>query len=620
MPALDSLVHHLEEHRLLLPAQQEELAKLARVLPDSSRLLKELVRRGWLTIYQAQRLAEGRGGELLVGPYLVLERLGSGGGGQVFKARHQKMQRIVALKVLRSELAADAEAVQRFYREIEVASQLSHPNIVLAYEAGPIGKLLFLAMEYVDGPDLGRLVRQSGPLPAPQACEYLRQAALGLHYASERGLVHRDIKPSNLLLTTIAKQVVVKILDLGLARLQEPVRGSQTNNLTLLAGNQVMQGTPDFMAPEQALDFHSADTRSDIYSLGCTGYFLLTGEPPFQAASLTEKLMKHQQTEAPLLTARRRDMPAELSAIIARMLAKRPADRFQTPREVSQALAPLAGPVSLPGKLPRKRKGDSTLDDIHEVTNREIVAPQPARGSSRKILVAVGVVAVLGIALASLLFLPSRSGKTGESSPASVAVSKSQSGGTAKVAATVATEPAGPRLLFSDDFEDGGGKWKVTSGKYQVVAMDGSQRYRLIHKGNDKVPRSTAGESSWTDYTIQAKLRVGDLEDGGSASLLARYQDTYRWYGLGYTKQHGAWRIFIRRDNGEGQLGMGPAFRFDPNRYYALKVELKGPVLKLYVDDVLQVTATDSTYPRGKIGFHAWKTTAYLDDVSVTAP
>src|SRR5262249_2236110 len=264
---------------------------------------------------------------------LMLEPVGKGGNGQVFKARHNKMDRLVAVKMLRADLAHDRETVQRFHREIEVIGQLSHPHIVHALEAGPIGSVLVLVTEFIEGIDLERLVRQSGPLPAIQACDYIRQAACGLAHAHHRGLVHRDIKPSNLIVSkarppregaeTIkpgAGYGTIKILDLGLARLQQS--GSPSSNLTVLGGASVMQGTPEYMSPEQALDFHSADSRSDLYSLGCTFYFLLAGKPPFSQGTLAEKLMKHQQAKPPSID--RNDLPDGTQALLAKLLAKRP--------------------------------------------------------------------------------------------------------------------------------------------------------------------------------------------------------------------------------------------------------------------------------------------------------
>jgi serine/threonine protein kinase len=340
------LVETLRNLALLSPTQLEELDRPPYQRMAEPRLLaQELLQRGWLTAYQINQLLQGRGQELVLASYLLLERLGQGGIGQVFKARHQRLDRLVALKVIRRELVADTDVVARFYREMQVVSQLDHPNVVHAYDAGPVGMTHFLAMEYVEGTDLARLVKQGGPLPVAQACEYIRQSALGLQHAHERGLVHRDVKPHNLMMSR--RDGLIKIADLGLARLPRTLNDAATAALTmgtagtgtLTPANAVLIGTADYLAPEQALDFHAADIRADIYGLGCTFFFLLTGQPPFPGATLTEKLLKHQQAAPPELRAFRADVPASVEAILLRMLAKQPDQRYQAPAEVVQALA-----------------------------------------------------------------------------------------------------------------------------------------------------------------------------------------------------------------------------------------------------------------------------------------
>jgi serine/threonine protein kinase len=435
MPAVSSasLVADLRQHHLLEPAQLQELGRFQARFVDPHQLIKELLQRGWLSAYQAKLLLAGRGSELSQGQYTILDRLGEGGNGEVFKARHRTMQRIVALKIVRKELLADADVVGRFYREIEVLSQIAHPNIVHAHDAGPLGASLGLAMEYVAGVDLDQLVRQSGKLKVNQAIDYIRQAARGLQHAQERGLIHRDIKPANLLVTQnqgpksrldVAKHQIqsqkpsgldkkstgfggsefglVKILDLGLARLQQPLHGSRTGNLTVLGGSGLTLGTPDYMAPEQALDFHSADTRADIYSLGCTFYFLLTGQPPFPGGSLAQKLMKHQQAEPPSVQTFRNDLPAWLPAVLDKMLAKRPPDRFQMPGEVVKALVEFD--TSRPEAL-AERDTKSGLSS-QELTSLSLpgTAIPPRRRRKRAFLLVgglllAGLVAILGLAL-----------------------------------------------------------------------------------------------------------------------------------------------------------------------------------------------------------------------------
>ncbi len=205
MPAERTATSFLDALRasgLLDGARLEELAGCPEANdPAPTPLARAVLKRGWLTRFQLNAIATGRAKDLTIGPYVLLDRLGEGGMGMVYKARHQHMQRVVALKVIRKEKLANPEAVARFYKEVEAAARLHHPNIVLAYDAGQAGNTHYLSMEYVEGVDLARLVREQGPLPVPQACEYVRQAALGLQHAHEKGLVHRDIKPHNLLVS-----------------------------------------------------------------------------------------------------------------------------------------------------------------------------------------------------------------------------------------------------------------------------------------------------------------------------------------------------------------------------------------------------------------------------------
>jgi serine/threonine protein kinase len=364
------MLNDLRRTQLLEPAQCDQLA--ARRFSDAATLIQEMLRRDWLTPYQAKQVLGGQAANLVLGHYHVLEPLGEGGMGQVFKARHQRLKRLVALKVIRKDFVGDRETVGRFYREVQVTSRLTHPNVIRADDAGPVGDSHFLAMEYIEGIDLDRLVTRSGPLPVPQACAYLRQAALGLQAIHELGLVHRDIKPSNLLLASRERQQpelasrerkrpespgpdapgspgTIKILDLGLALLQESIHGKGTTRLpdgqsltTLTLDGPATIGSVDYMSPEQALDFHRVDIRADIYSLGCTFFYLLTGKPPFGNCALAVKLMRHQQAEPPDLARFRPDAPPGLQPILRRMLAKRPADRYQTPAEVAAALKPFA--------------------------------------------------------------------------------------------------------------------------------------------------------------------------------------------------------------------------------------------------------------------------------------
>jgi uncharacterized protein (TIGR03067 family) len=269
--------------------------------------------------------------------YEVLGLIGKGGMGDVYKARHRKMERTVALKVINRELVRKTEAVDRFHREVKAAAQLSHPNIVTSHDADQAGDFHFLVMEYVDGVDLSHIVKDRGALPVAEACDYIRQAAIGLQHAHERGMVHRDIKPHNLMVT---QDGTVKILDFGLASLAPealPASGSIETRSELTAAGAIM-GTPDFISPEQANDARQVDIRSDIYSLGATLYYLLSGQPPFAEGSVMHKLKSHAHAEPEPLESLRNDVPPELVAVVTKMTAKDPAERYLTPSEVADAL------------------------------------------------------------------------------------------------------------------------------------------------------------------------------------------------------------------------------------------------------------------------------------------
>jgi tRNA A-37 threonylcarbamoyl transferase component Bud32 len=266
--------------------------------------------------------------------YEAVRLLGHGGMGAVWLAEHRVMGRQVAVKVIRPELVAKTGTAERFRREVLVAARLRHPNIVAAFDAELAGETHLLAMEYIDGVTLADELRRRGPLPVAEACDVVRQAALGLQHAFECGLIHRDLKPHNLMRTVDG---TVKVLDFGLAVLADAA--DRAGGLT---GQNVVLGTPDYIAPEQAEDSHAADVRSDIYSLGCTLYQLLTGRVPFPDESVLRKLDGHRMREPEPVCDIRPDVPAELAAVVRKMMAKKPAHRFQTPAEVAEALEPFA--------------------------------------------------------------------------------------------------------------------------------------------------------------------------------------------------------------------------------------------------------------------------------------
>ncbi|HYH69195.1 MAG TPA: protein kinase, partial [Urbifossiella sp.] len=304
---------------------------------DGAAAARKLVEAGKLTAFQADAVLGQRFEELRIGNYDVLDKLGAGGMGAVYKARHRRMKRVVAIKVLSREGTRSGTLAERFQREIEVLARLAHPNIVMAYDADEAEVGPFLVMELVIGRDLAAEVADRGPLPVADAVDRVLQAARGLEYAHAQGIVHRDIKPGNILRDTDG---LVKVADLGLARLSETPA-----NLSLTQAGTVV-GTAEYMPPEQAVDSGEVDHRADIYSLGCTLFFLLTGRAPYQAASIMSMFLKHREEAIPDLRALRPAVPAELEAVFRRMAAKAPADRYQSMTEVAAALERVRGHVT----------------------------------------------------------------------------------------------------------------------------------------------------------------------------------------------------------------------------------------------------------------------------------
>jgi serine/threonine protein kinase len=291
--------------------------------------------------------------------YLILRELGRGDMGIVYQARHKELGRQIVIKVIERSLLDQPDALERFRREVRAAAQLSHPNIVIAYDAEQAGDLFLLVMEFVPGQSLAEVLEKKGPLPVASACHYMRQVALGLKHAHERGMVHRDIKPSNLILMPEPKGQV-KILDFGLAKIISECSASKG-----LTESSADGGTPDYCAPEQAVNAAKADIRADLYSLGCTLYCLLAGHPPFQEDTVFKTYLAHREKKPRPLPELRKDVPVELWQVVKRLLAKNPAQRYQKPIEVFRALSVFAKPSAKP-----KAKGGS--------------APAPSVGSPVK--------------------------------------------------------------------------------------------------------------------------------------------------------------------------------------------------------------------------------------------
>jgi serine/threonine protein kinase len=300
------------------------------VLEDQNRLAEIMIEDGLVTRWQADKLLAGKHRGFRLGKYKLLGQIGKGGMSSVYLAEHELMRRRVAIKVLPQNRVNDSSYLERFRLEARAVAKLDDPNIVRAYDIDNQDSTHYIVMEYVDGQDLHQAVMGQGPLDYDTAADYIAQVANGLQHAHEMGLVHRDIKPANCL---VDRHNIVKLLDLGLAKLTEDDQASLT-----MANEENVLGTADYLAPEQALNSHEADSRSDIYSLGCTLYFLLTGGPPFPEGSISERLLKHQTAKPESIFKSRPDAPPSLVDICEIMMSKKPDDRFQTAGEVAERL------------------------------------------------------------------------------------------------------------------------------------------------------------------------------------------------------------------------------------------------------------------------------------------
>jgi serine/threonine protein kinase len=357
--SLDSFLAVIKRSALLTEEQVDSALERFRAseeaVDDAKAFATFLVKNKLLTVWQAEKVLQGKHKGFVLGRYRLLSLLGKGGMSSVYLAEHMVMKRHCALKVLPAKRVNDASYLGRFHREAQAVASLDHPNIVRAYDVdmatdGGV-EIHFLAMEFVKGKSLLELVQASGPVAITEAADMVRQSALGLEHAHRAGLVHRDIKPGNLLVTSDG---VIKVLDLGLARFFED---DGDHSLTVQHDERVL-GTADYISPEQALDSHKVDARTDIYSLGCTLYYLLAGHPPFNSGSLAQRLIAHQSLQPPAITSIRPDVPHSLQAIIEKMMAKKVEDRYQSAQEVADVLTNwLANP------------------DLHEVPEGQINPP-----------------------------------------------------------------------------------------------------------------------------------------------------------------------------------------------------------------------------------------------------
>lgn len=459
---LDQFWQRLVESGLM---DADDVAKYRKLYPATNALAfaQQLVSSKMLTGFQATVLLEGRDLPLVLDRYVILDELGAGGMGAVYKALHQQMDRVVALKILPKSVVDSSEKIKRFQREVKAAAKLHHQNIVVAHDATESKGTHFLVMEMVDGQDLAKLVRKNGPFSVAKAVDYIAQTARGLEHAHGMGIIHRDIKPANLLLD---KKGVVKILDMGLARMEstEP-EAEHTVSQELTQAGMVM-GTIAYLAPEQALDTRHADARSDMYSLGCTLFYLLTGNVPYHEDTMMKTIMAHREGAIPSLCDARQGVPAELDAIFQKMVTKQPADRFQTMTELLDALEQLALPeadVQVTQQfVPASETQCNTATSID--TSREVIRTQPSppcrssgTGKSKLLVFAAAAAVVL---LAGIIYRIQTDKGT--------------------ITVELADESIAAKLTTSGVIiEDGDHKWTVNIGNSSTLPAGDSYSARL---------------------------------------------------------------------------------------------------------------------------------------------
>lgn len=334
--SVDQFIEFVEKSKLAEPDQlRKSLDKLrsagAGQLPDDAdRVADAFIQDGLITKWHVDKLMEKKYKGFILGKYKLLRLLGSGGMSTVYLGEHILMHRLRAIKVLPKGRVNDSSYLARFVREAQATASLDHNNVVKAYDIDNDGDTHYLVMEFIEGQDLQQIVKKDGPLPLEVACNYIAQAAEGFQYAHENGLIHRDVKPANLL---IDNKGVVKILDLGLALLADEERSSLT-----VAHNENVLGTADYLSPEQAVNSHKVDSRADIYSLGCTLYYALTGHAPFTDGSLAQRIIKHQREMPEDIRKERAEVPRDLADICWKMIQKRPERRYARMKDVADAL------------------------------------------------------------------------------------------------------------------------------------------------------------------------------------------------------------------------------------------------------------------------------------------
>lgn len=664
---------------LTAESARQALDRLPRpaVADDPQSLAKALLAAGQLTKLQARSILAGKVKYLTLGEYVLLEKLGQGGMGKVFKAEHRRMKRTVAVKVISAAALKQADAVRRFEREVQAAARLIHPHIVTAFDANEQAGLHYFVMEYVAGTDLSALLAQQGALPLRTAVDYTLQAARGLAYAHHQGVIHRDIKPGNLLLGPDGR---IKILDLGLARLR--LVGSETGELT--DTGQVM-GTVDYMAPEQAEDTRSADARADIYSLGCTLYRLVRGEVLYQADTLVRKLLAHREAPIPSLTldSNLTDTSGDrLNAIFQTMVAKRPEDRQASMAQVVRALedwldddrssasvagsaepttdfasvrndfsapgvttSPLRSRASAPllAQLPAEvtetfsqaetsrdlgvivrpaldHRGEAALPlPFHAQASALARRTRPVRSRSRW-AAPVLVVAVTAVAAGSASFwmLPPRPVETSRPAKRPPPIAAAPSPATSIAAPFSVTAPPTvvdnlAQRMAQMPPPEVDGDWQQQDGGLIVPVTKPTRMFYLRF-----------GDPAWTDYDVTAKVTVHERWPA-EMGLLARAQGDHRWQFI-----VGGFANMANRDllaftaiddawSSPTRRFMANQLRVQPGATHTLTLRVRGSTATTFMDGIEIATSESAELKAGRAGLCMFGNSVFKE-IEVRAP
>jgi serine/threonine protein kinase len=407
-PAVDRFLKTILRSGLL---ESEQIKAAYRAVPreqrhDALAVAEHFIKTGQLSRFQATKLLGGTAMGLQVGAYQVLAPIGRGGMGAVYLTRDRRNQQLYALKVLPPKRARREERLlARFRREMDICQRVGHPHIARTFEVGVEHDVYYIAMEFIPGKDLSRLVDEVGPLPVPRAAHLFAEVAAALQHAHEQGLVHRDLKPSNIRITPNDH---AKVLDLGLALIE----GEETNDREVVGGQGYIVGSMDYIAPEQTLDACGVDGRADLYAMGCSLYFTLTGRAPFFGGSTREKIMHHRNDDPPLLTQRNPDVPPRFAELVHRMMAKKPQKRFATAEEVRRELLAWAPQDSA---RPLDQLDDANFrlavaslqaaDAQDDLAAIPVVGPAKSSGTIIYLLIAAGLVVLGGFLLLVLLIV-----------------------------------------------------------------------------------------------------------------------------------------------------------------------------------------------------------------------